>query len=89
MIGTQPTGALPGVVISSVISEGLTVRANGKPARLAVIDDEGHVLASGDQVAREAEAVAINAYRNFLEGEGRLRVSSKAIPFVMPPEDRS
>ena len=87
MIGTQPTGALPGVVISSVISEGLTVRANGKPARLAVIDDEGHVLASGDQVAREAEAVAINAYRNFLEGEMRLQVSSKPIPFVMPPDD--
>jgi len=87
MIGTQPTGAVPGVVISSVIHEGLTVKANGKLARLAVIDDEGHILASGDQVAREAEAVAINAYRNFLEGEGRLIVSSRPIPYVMPPEE--
>lgn len=88
MIGTQPTGAVPGVVISSVITEGLTVRANGKPARLAVIDDEGRVLASGDQVAREAEAVAINAYRNFLEGHGWLKTASKPIPFVMPPDER-
>jgi hypothetical protein len=88
MIGRQPTGAVPGVVISSVITEGLTVRANGKPARLAVIDDEGHVLASGDQVAREAEAVAINAYRALLEGDGRLVFSSKPIPFVMPPDER-
>jgi hypothetical protein len=88
MVGTQPTGAVPGVVISSQISEGLTVKANGRRARLAVIDDEGHILASGDQVAREAEAVAINAYRNFLEGEMRLVVSSKPIPFVMPPEER-
>jgi hypothetical protein len=88
MIGTQPTGGVPGVVISSQISEGLTVRANGKRARLAVIDDEGHILASGDQVAREAEAVAINAYRGFLEGEMRLEFRSKPIPFVMPPDER-
>jgi hypothetical protein len=89
MIGTQPTGALPGVIISSKISKGLTVRANGKPARLAVIDDEGRVLVSGEEVAREAEAVAINAYQHFLEGEGWLTIASKPIPFVMPPEDAS
>lgn len=88
MIGTQPTGAVPGVIISSKITEGLTVKANGRRARLAVIDDEGHILASGDQVAREAEAVSINAYRNFLEGEGWMEAACKPIPFVMPPDEQ-
>ena len=79
MIGTQPTGAIPGVVISAVIHEGLVVTVNGAHARLAIITDDGHVVASGDQVAREAEAVSINCYREFLQGAGHLRVHSKPI----------
>lgn len=74
MIGDQPTGTIPGVVITAVIHEGLTVLADGKPARLAIIDDDGNILAAGDDVAREAEAVAVNSYRNFLKGQGHLRV---------------
>jgi hypothetical protein len=88
MIGRQPTGAVPGVVICSVIHEGLRVIVDGKPGRLAIVDDEGHVIAVGDQVAREAEAVAINAYRNFLESKGWLRTYSAPIKPVAPP-DRS
>lgn len=79
MIGDQPTGAVPGVVITAVIHEGLTVLANGKPARLAIIDEAGNILAAGDDVSREAEAVAVNCYRNFLKGQGHLRVY-KGIP---------
>jgi hypothetical protein len=74
MIGTQPTGAIEGVVISAVAHEGLRVTVDGKPARLAVIDDDGNVISSGRLVAREAEAVALNSYRNFLQGKGHLRV---------------
>ena len=37
MIGIQPTGRLPNVVISAVMHEGLTVSVDGKPARLAVV----------------------------------------------------
>ncbi|SFB95783.1 hypothetical protein SAMN05216344_10685 [Polaromonas sp. OV174] len=79
MIGQQPIGALAGVVISSVSHEGLRVLVNGKPARLAIVTDDGQVVASGDQVAREAEAVAVNAYRGFLQGKGFLKVLSKPI----------
>lgn len=79
MIGTQTTGAIEGVVITAVAHEGLTVLANGKPARLAIIDDDGNVLAAGADVAREAEAVALNCYRNFLKGNGHLRVY-KGVP---------
>jgi hypothetical protein len=33
----------------------------------------------GPQVAREAEAVAVNNYRQFLQGKGYLRVMGKPI----------
>jgi hypothetical protein len=79
MIGTQPTGAIQGVVVSAVSHEGLSVTINGKPGRLAIVDDEGHVVAAGDQVATEVEAVAVNSYRSFLKGKGFLRVLSKPI----------
>lgn len=79
MIGTQPIGAITGVVISAVSHEGLTVTYNGKPARLAILGDDGQVIAVGDQVAREAEATAVNCYRNFLKGQGFLRVNSEPI----------
>lgn len=79
MIGTQPEGTIAGVVISAVSHEGLTVTVDGKPARLAILTDDGQVIAAGDQVAREAEAVALNCYRNFLKGQGFLRVNSEPI----------
>lgn len=79
MIGTQPEGTIAGVVISAVSHEGLRVMVNGKLARLAIITDDGQVIASGDQVAKETEAVALNCYRNFLKGQGYLRVNSEPI----------
>lgn len=84
MIGTQATGAIEGVVISAVSHEGLTVTVDGRPARLAVITEDGRVVAAGDQVAREAEAVAVNSYRSFLQGKGFLRVLSKLIQKADP-----
>lgn len=79
MIGTQPTGHVPGVVISAVAHEGLTVTVNGRPARLAVVLDDGTVVAAGRDVAREAQAVAVNLHREFLKGNGHLRVLSAPI----------
>jgi hypothetical protein len=76
MIGHQPTGAIDGVVISAVSHEGLSVSVNGKPARLAIVLEDGTVVSAGAEVAREAEAVAINSYRNMLQGQGFLRVFS-------------
>jgi hypothetical protein len=76
MIGQQPTGAIQGVVITAVSHEGLRVSVDGKPARLAIVLDDGTVVSAGDDVAREAEAVAVNCYRNVLQGKGFLRVLS-------------
>ncbi|MNV87331.1 hypothetical protein D3C71_1814470 [compost metagenome] len=83
MIGTQPTGTIQGVVITAVSHEGLRVSVDGKPARLAIVLEDGTVVSSGDDVAREAEAVAVNCYRNMLQGKGFLRVLS--LPLNAPP----
>jgi hypothetical protein len=77
MIGTRPTGNVEGIVMSIDGNELLSVTVDGKPAHLAVVDENGRVVAQGDDVAREAEAVAINGYRNFLQGKGWLRVRSR------------
>lgn len=79
MIGTQETGRVPGVIISAVAHEGMKVEVDGKHARLAIVTDDGQIVAIGDDVAREARAVAVNCYRSFLQGTGRLRVQSKPI----------
>jgi hypothetical protein len=79
LIGEQPTGALPGIIISSVAHEGLRVEIDGRPAQLAVVDADGKIVAIGPQVARETEAVAINCYRAFWMGTGYLRTMSEPI----------
>lgn len=80
MIGDLPTGAIPGVEIITTAVKGLQPMVNGRPARLAIIDDEGNIVAAGDSVGLEAEAAAVNAYRSILLGTGRLRKLPK------PPE---
>jgi hypothetical protein len=79
MVENLPTGNLPNVIISAVAHEGLSVTIDGKPARLAIVDDNGQVVACGTQVAREARAVAVNNYRNTLMATGHIRVLSKPI----------
>lgn len=79
MIGTQKTGRIPGVVISAVVHTGLEVTIDGKPGRLAIVSEDGQIVAEGTAVAREAQAVALNCYRNVLKGQGHLRVHSEMI----------
>lgn len=79
MIGTQRTGSLPNVVIHATSHEGLLVDVDGKRARFAILDEHGNVVAAGAEVAREAEAVALNNYRNTLKGQGFLRTYSGRI----------
>lgn len=62
-------------VISAVAFEGIRVTDSaGNPASLAVVDSLGRVLASGPEVADAAWQASVLAYRNFLIGEGHLRV---------------
>jgi len=82
MIGEQETGRIEGAVISAVSHEGLTVTINGKPGHLAIVDENQKVVASGTEVAKEAQAVSVNSYRNFLKAQGFLRVHSESIPLI-------
>lgn len=78
MINNLPSN-LQQAVISAVSFEGLTIStSDGRPARLAIIDDHGKVIEAGDDVAAAAWNVSIDCYRRFLIGEGHLRVYSEA-----------
>lgn len=79
MIGTQQTGRIDGVVITAVSHEGLTVMVDGKPARLAIVTEDGKIIASGKDVAKEAQSVSVNCYRQVLKGKGWLRELSNPI----------
>lgn len=77
MIGQQPTGILKHAVISAVAHEDLEVTSiDGKKLMLAIIDQDGNIIESGQAVAREARSVSLNCYRNFMQGKGWLRVFS-------------
>ncbi|QDQ24858.1 hypothetical protein FNU76_00045 [Chitinimonas arctica] len=77
------TNTLAHSTISGVGHEGLTITtADGRPARLAIIDDSGTVLDQGDAVAREAWNVTLAVYMNLLIGKGYLRVYSGPPPLL-------
>jgi len=77
MVGQQSTGAIDGVVISVVSHEGLSISVHGRPGRLAILDEHGAIVAAGDDVADEVQAVAINGYRAFLNGQGFVRTRAR------------
>ena len=72
MIGDQKTGHIAGVVISMVAHEKPIVTVDGKPAQLAIITEDGTVIASGKQVSTEVAAVVINCYRAMWKAQGHL-----------------
>ena len=77
MIGIPKTGALEHGRISANVSSGYQfTTADGRPARLAIIDDNGNVVESGDVVAREAWNVCIAVVKNFKIGQGHIVVHS-------------
>lgn len=81
MIGDQKTGLLTHAVISAVAHEDLQVTTPaGKKLILAIVDQDGNIIESGQSVAREVRNVSINCYRNLLKGMGHLRVFSEREP---------
>ncbi|MGS1072415.1 hypothetical protein [Burkholderia glumae] len=64
--------------ISAVSFQGLSiVTPDGNPATLAVVDENGKIVEAGPAVTRAVWETAIRSYRNFLIGNGHLRVLSK------------
>ncbi|MDP3848588.1 MAG: hypothetical protein Q8R10_19390 [Pseudomonas sp.] len=77
MIGIPETDTLEHSRISANINTGYRLTtADGRPARLAIIDADGNVLEAGEAVAREAWNVCIAVQKNFWIGQGHLVVDS-------------
>ncbi len=74
---TESGPVLKHSVVSARSWERYTITTeDGKPATLAIVDEQGHVLDSGPQVAQEIWDLAVLSYRRYLHGEGYLRVYS-------------
>ena len=77
MIGIPETDTLEHARISANVNSGYQVTtADGRRARLAIIDDDGNVIEAGVAVAREAWNVCIAVQKNFWIGQGHLVVHS-------------
>lgn len=75
MIADLPTDTLDHAVISGLSFKGLTVTTrDGRPARLAILDEQGNVIESGPAVARECWNVAIECHQLFWQAQGHLVV---------------
>lgn len=75
MKNSVPNPQLQASRISATISTGFTVATvDGKPARLAIVDESGQVIEVGEPVAWAAWRACIAAQENFWQGEGHLVV---------------
>ncbi|UVK80730.1 hypothetical protein LOY46_14125 [Pseudomonas sichuanensis] len=70
-----PNPVLLGATLSATVSTGFTARSeSGAKARMAIIDDQGNILAAGEDVAWAAWRVCVEVQENFWEGQGHLVV---------------
>lgn len=72
-----PNPQLENAVISANVSTGFrpTTR-DGKPLRMALVDESGSIVEVGDDVALAAWRVCIEVQENFWEGQGHMIVHS-------------
>lgn len=79
MIGSKPQDPTDKIQFSATAHTDLSVHVGGKPAKLAVITEDGTVVASGAKVAKSAAWVTLNTYRNFLQGKGFIKVVTEGL----------
>lgn len=75
MKNSLPNPHLTTACISATVSTGFTATtADGKQARLAIVDEDGNVIEVGDHVAWAAWRVCVEVQENFWQGQGHLIV---------------
>lgn len=83
MIGVIATGTLATAEISAVIHQGLNIKlSDGRIGKLAIMDDVGQIIDDNPAIAREVWLICIACYKNFLIGNGHLRVYSEPLPGI-------
>jgi hypothetical protein len=79
MKNAVPNPTINGACMKATVSTGFTVTSpDGKPARMAIVDENGNILAVGDDVSWAAWRVCVEAQENFWEGQGHLVVHTSA-----------
>lgn len=77
MLEAMPNPVIPGAIISGNVSTGYRAAADdGRPLRLALVDEAGQVVAAGDAVAWGAWRVCVQVQEQFWQGHGHLIVHS-------------
>ncbi|SDJ59754.1 hypothetical protein [Pseudomonas indica] len=72
-----PNPPLDAATISANVSTGFQVATkDGKPARMAIVDDDGNIVVAGPDVAWAAWCVCVEVQENFWQGQGHLVVHS-------------
>jgi hypothetical protein len=75
MKAALPNPILEGATISATVSTGFKATGpDGIPARIAIVDEQGNILAIGNDVAWAAWRVCVEVQENFWEGQGHLVV---------------
>jgi len=70
-----PNPTINGAYMKATVSTGFTVTSpDGKPARMAIVDEHGNILAAGDDVSWAAWRVCVEVQENFWAGQGHLVV---------------
>ena len=79
MKAALPNPMIDGANLKATVSTGFTASGpEGQPARMAIVDDQGNILAVGDDVAWAAWRVCVEVQENFWEGQGHLVVHASA-----------
>lgn len=74
LINLEDIPALTNAKLSATCAGIVAETPDGRPAKLAVVDESGAVLEAGEDVEKAAWLLMLLARRNFLEGNGHIRV---------------
>jgi hypothetical protein len=74
--------ARQGVVFTPRGYDGVSVAVAGKPARLAVVSEDGQVVALGQEVEEQFADASVLSYQMMLQCEGLLRSVQPALDEV-------
>jgi hypothetical protein len=75
---TASSLAQAGITISGVSHAPLSISVNGRPGRLAIIDEDGRVVTDSQDVAEECAAVVVGVLHNFWAARGWIKVMNSA-----------